>query len=84
MALQGYKKKGEEELAWSIIKKMVNARVGLEVAIYRERRMNELLGDLWPKFSKALEAGTLKKGDMEQWVADALKQLPELEAPSAD
>jgi hypothetical protein len=84
LALQGYKKKGQEELAWSIIKKMVQARIGLEVAIYREQRTNELLGELWPQFAAALDAGDLNKGDMEAWVAAALRSLPALEAPVAN
>ena len=79
MPLTGHKKKGKEELAWSAIKKMVAARVNLEITIYRERRMNEILDGLWKQFESEMQAGRLAEGDMAKWVEAALKEMPALE-----
>lgn len=67
---------------WNAIKKFVAARINLEVAIYREKRTNELLDELWPQFESALQSTEgLKEADVKQWVEAALLSLPALEGP---
>lgn len=77
MAL-GHRTKGEEELAWNAIKKVVHARINLEVAVYREKRVNELLDELWPQFEAAMNAGELKEADFGAWLKAAVENLPQL------
>jgi hypothetical protein len=69
--------KTEEQLAWDFLKAAVRAKVGLEVAAYRNRRVNDELGELWPAFRAALAGEVILEVDpeTETWVRDAVAQL---------
>jgi hypothetical protein len=73
----GYKPKNEVDLAWNAIKQVVNAKVNMEVAIYRERRKNDLLSEIWPQFKDALTSGEILELETESsnWVRDALQTV---------
>lgn len=66
--------KSEDQLAWDLIKIMVRGKVGVEVAEYRNRRVNDLLGEIWPAFRASLNGETALEIDpqFETWIADAL------------
>jgi len=57
--MQGPRKKNEAELEWSAIRKAATARVTFEAAVWRERRLNDVLDKAWKEFSEALSDGTL-------------------------
>lgn len=67
--------KTEEELAWDLVKAAVRSRVNLEVAAYRNRRVNEILAELWPAFQASLNGEDILEIDpeYETWVAGALE-----------
>jgi hypothetical protein len=67
--------KTEEELAWDLVKSAVRAKVNLEVAAYRNRRVNEILAELWPAFQASLNGETILEiePDYGTWVADAIE-----------
>ena len=67
--------KTEDELAWDLVKAAVRAKVNLEVAAYRNRRVNEILGELWPAFQASLNGEEILQiePDYGTWVADALE-----------
>lgn len=69
-----YREKDEVDLAWNAIRRAATARVDLEVKTYRERRLNEVLGQLWHTFSRALSMGEVLElePEYEVWVKDAL------------
>lgn len=69
-----YREKDEVDLAWNAIRRAATARVDLEVKTYRERRLNEVLGELWRTFSRSLSQGDVLElePEYEQWVKDAL------------
>lgn len=71
--------KTEEELAWDLVKAAVRAKVALEVAAYRNRRVNEILGELWPAFQESLNGETILEiePDYASWVADAIEVTSE-------
>ena len=66
--------KTEDQLAWDLVKTAVRAKVAVEVANYRNRRVNEMLGELWPAFEAALMGDSFAEIDPEyqSWVLDAL------------
>lgn len=74
--------KTEEQLAWDLVKAGVRAQVGLEVAEYRNRRVNERLSELWPAFRAALSGEVMLELDpeVETWIGDATKALETSEA----
>ena len=47
--------KSEVELAWSAIKRAVQARVNFEAQTWRERRLNTLLDEAWADFKAGLD-----------------------------
>jgi predicted LPLAT superfamily acyltransferase len=67
--------KTEEQLAWDLVKAAVRSQVNLEVANYRNRRINEILAELWPAFEAALMGETILELDpqYETWVSNALE-----------
>jgi hypothetical protein len=69
-----YTRKTEEQLAWDLIKAAARAKVNLETAAYRNRRMNDLLSELWPLFEASLAGEELLTIDPEfdAWVRDAV------------
>ena len=69
-----YRTKDEVDLRWNAIRRAATARVDLEVKTYRERRLNEVLSELWTTFSRALSAGDVVElePEYEQWVKDAV------------
>ena len=69
-----YRLKSEEEMAWNAIRRAVAARVHLEAAAWKEKRLNDLLPSLQVEFQRTLNAGNLPEleADYEQWVEDAL------------
>lgn len=75
----GYQPKSEEQKAWDLVKAAVTARVNLEVAAYRIRRRDELLGSLWPEFSAALNGEEILSIDPEfsTWIGDAIEAISE-------
>lgn len=72
-----FTEKSEEQLAWDLIKAAVSAKVGLEVAAYRNRRKNELLTELWPLFEASLAGEEVLTIDPEfdSWIRDATAGL---------
>lgn len=79
--MPSFKPKSEEALAWDLVKFAVRSKVNLEVAEYRNRRVNEMLGELWPAFQAALSGEVLLEiePEMETWVRDSIGAI---DAPS--
>ena len=69
-----YREKDEVDLRWNAIRRAATARVDLEVKTYREKRLNDVLSQLWRTFSAALSQGDIVElePEYEQWVADAV------------
>jgi hypothetical protein len=55
----GYRLKSPEQLAWNKIKRAAQAQATFEAATFREARLNDILGELWPKFTESLLDGKL-------------------------
>jgi len=72
--LARYRTKDEVDLRWNAIRRAATARVDLEVKTYREKRLNDVLSELWTTFSRALSQGDIVElePEYEQWVKDAL------------
>jgi hypothetical protein len=72
--LARYRTKDEVDLRWNAIRRAATARVDLEVKTYREKRLNDVLSELWTTFSRALSQGDVVElePEYEQWVKDAL------------
>lgn len=69
-----YRTKDEVDLRWNAIRRAATARVDLDVKTYREARLNEVLSQLWTKFSIALGQGDIVElePEYESWISDAL------------
>ena len=69
-----YRTKDEVDLRWNAIRRAATARVDLEVKTYREKRLNDVLTQLWTTFSRALGEGDIVElePEYEKWVSDAL------------
>jgi hypothetical protein len=76
-----YRVKDEIDLRWNALRRAATARVDLETKAYRERRLNEVLAQLWSQFAAGLDRGEVLELEpqYEQWIHDALemRQLPE-------
>ena len=72
-----FTEKTEEQLAWDLIKAAVRAKVNLEIAAYRNRRVNEMLTELWPLFEASLNGEEVLTIDPEfhSWIRDATANL---------
>lgn len=72
-----FRSKTEDELAWDLVKAAVRARVNLEVSSYRNRRVNEMLTELWPAFQASLSGETILEIDpeYETWISDAIASV---------
>lgn len=66
--------KTEEALAWDLVKAAVRSKVNLEVHAYRNRRVNEILAELWPQFHASLSGETVLavEPEYETWITDAI------------
>ena len=80
-----YRTKDEVDLRWNAIRRAATARVDLEVKTYREKRLNDVLTELWTTFSRALSEGDIVElePEYEQWVKDAVA-FKSLEAASGE
>lgn len=80
-----YRQKDEVDLRWNAIRRAATARIDLEVKTYRERRLNEVLSELWTKFAAGLHSGQLLElePEYEQWIEDSLTGIQALEKPAA-
>lgn len=69
-----YREKDEVDLRWNAIRRAATARIDLEVKTYREKRLNDVLSQLWNTFAVALSQGDIVElePEYEQWVADAV------------
>ena len=69
-----YRTKDPVDLAWNAIRRTATARIDLKYRMLREEELNEVLSQLWTKFSMALGRGEVLELDpeYEQWVRDAL------------
>lgn len=69
-------------MAWNALRRAATARVDLEVKTYRERRLNEVLSELWTKFAAGLNTGEVLEltPEYEQWVEDSLRGIKTLDA----
>lgn len=81
-----YTPKTEDQLAWDLIKVAVRAKVNVEVANYRNRRIDAMLGELWPAFRATLDGEDRGEIDpmYETWIVDALAAGFTRELTSAD
>ena len=72
-----FTEKTDEQLAWDLIKAAVRAKVGLEVAAYRNKRQIEMLAELWPMFEASLNGEDVLTIDPEfdSWIRDATAGL---------
>lgn len=69
-----YRTKDEVDLRWNAMRRAATARIDLETRAWRERRLNEVLGELWTKFAAGINQGEVLElePEYEQWIADAL------------
>ena len=74
--------KSEEQLAWDLVKAAVRNQVNLETFAYRNRRINEILSEVWPAFQASLSGEEVLEIDPEYatWVTEALEAAREIEA----
>jgi hypothetical protein len=69
-----YRTKDEVDLRWNAIRRAATARIDLETKAWRERRLNEVLSELWEKFAAGINQGEVLElePEYEQWIADSL------------
>lgn len=69
-----FRPKDEDQLAWDLLKVAARARVNVEVAAYRNRRVNEILAELWPAFRAYLDGEEIPAIDpvYSNWIMDAV------------
>jgi hypothetical protein len=74
--------KTEEQLAWDLVKACARGKANLEVAAYRNRRVNEILAEVWPAFQASLAGEEVLElsPEYENWVKDALEAVDEIAA----
>lgn len=72
--------KTEEQLSWDLIKACARGKANLEVAAYRNRRINEILSEVWPAFQASLAGEEVLELNPEyaEWVKDALEAQREI------
>lgn len=71
--MPGYTPKTEDQLQWDLIKAAARAKVNVEVADYRNRRLNAILSELWPAYRAQLSGEVMLElePEYETWVRDA-------------
>jgi hypothetical protein len=69
-----YRLKSEEEMAWNAVRRAASAKIHLEAAAWKEKRLNDILPALQVEFQKTLNSGSLPEleADHEKWVEDAI------------
>ena len=69
-----YRTKDEADLAWNDIRRRITRELDVQIASWRERALNELLGQAFDEFAKSLTTGeTLElEPAYTQFVAEAL------------
>lgn len=74
-SLPNFRSKTEDELGWDLIKAAVRAKTNLEVHAYRNRRVNEMLTELWPQYQAALSGESILElePEYETWITDAIQ-----------
>jgi hypothetical protein len=70
--MNGPRTKGDQELAWSAIKRAITVKVNYEAQVWRERRLNALLDEAWKQFKAGLDEGVILGP-----TKDAFKELPD-------
>jgi hypothetical protein len=72
--LARYRTKDEVDLRWNAVRRAATARIDLETKAWRERRLNEVLSELWTNFAEGINQGEILElePEYEQWIADAL------------
>ena len=69
-----YRTKDPVDLAWNALRRAATARLDMKYRTLREEELNQVLSQLWTKFSLALGRGELVElePEYEQWIRDAL------------
>lgn len=72
-----YRLKSDEEMAWNAVRRAATARVSLEAAAWKERRLNDILPGLQVEFHKMLQTGNLPELEVEyeEWVERSIKAM---------
>lgn len=81
-----YRTKDSVDLTWNAIRRAATARVRLETKAWEERRLNDVLSELWNRFEAGLHRGDVQEleEDYGQWVKDALDAHLLVEPDAAD
>lgn len=58
--MNGPRTKDATELAWSAIKRVIQAKVNYEAQVWRERELNRRIDEAWKVFQKDEKAGRLQ------------------------
>ena len=69
-----YRTKDPVDLACNALRRAATARLDMKYRTLREEELNQVLSQLWTKFSLALGRGELVElePEYEQWIRDAL------------
>lgn len=72
-----YRVKSDEEMAWNAIRRAATAKVHLEAAAWKEKRLNDLLPGLQVEFRKMLQKGELPELEVEyeEWVERSIRAM---------
>jgi len=57
--LARYRSKDEIDLRWNRIRRRITRELDLQIADWRERALNELLGGAWEQYKNAIATGTV-------------------------
>ncbi len=69
-----YRTKDQTDLDWNKIRRRITRELDIQVADWREKALNDLLGAAWDGFAAALDKGEIVEleSDYEAWVGRAL------------
>jgi hypothetical protein len=81
-----YRTKDDVDLAWNQIRRRITRELDIQLADWREKALNNLLGGAWTKFSESLSRGEVLalESDYESWVARALDEAVTIKPVEAD
>lgn len=81
-----YRSKDEVDLQWNRVRRRITRELDVQIADWREKALNNLLGPAWEKFKEALDAGeTLElESEYESFVARALDEAVSIVPVSDD
>lgn len=76
-----YRQKDEIDLRWNRIRRRITRELDVQIADWRERALNELVGGAWEQYKNAIATGTVLEleAKYEQFVGAVLNDVIDVE-----